>query len=1554
MTFSSILPLVLLIGVPVIIILYLLRPKGTKKVVPSLMLWRRTDSDERSVTFSKRFIRNILMYLEILALLLLMLAAMTPLIKHGITDAGESVAIVIDTSGSMQFDSGDGQTRFDKAVSAAISYVESSSGDVSVVACSNDVEILITGSRDRKKCGRVLRNLKCTDDRGDIAQAEGIIDSLKADNVIILTDAEGAEGAADIAPRLNAQVSVFGDEMENVGISYVSLKKKDGGKADIAIGYYAVIRSTAQFDISLYDGKDNLIDVRTVKMTEDQQSKSGIILMVDKTISGGTVRAEITGVSFGDGSQKGDGLARDNTGYGILADAVSKETYLIGAGNTYVEKAYMAATGESILKAQSDSQVPETAVAFYDEADLATKNISRFIFEKKSSDELSGSVVTVRAGELMTDMSDFTFGVSKLYALECPEWAEPFIVANDGTEDEKIVAYFGEHDGIREIVFGFDIRDSELPLMAEFPILMADSITYLSDESLVPVKYINAGEMPVLSTSVSSEVKISFERGGDIETMSSGLYSVSDTKSGKEVKEFFVSRFPQAEGNGLGTFETTEYVSSAKANFGFYSLRKLCLVLALIVILLDLVIYLRRNGFRKKLPLAVRGVLILLILLSIFEFSLPSLKRKTTTVFVVDRSKSMEGSFAAEEEYLKTSVEALPRGENYAVVTFGSNNMVEQFVTNKAEYFGIYTVPESGGTDIESAVRLAASLIPDNSKGRIVVVSDGRETIGDIAGTLSLLKEEEIELCAKMIDSSSGNDVYIQEISMPETLYSGDAYSLQVTVFSSYSTSAVIKVWSGSQVLKEMNVNLTTGENTFVVDEVAGDKAIEEKTVTIEADGDEVEENNSAVGAAVVELPRSVLLISGLSEDSSGLQEMLESLNINLSVVSALNAPSTLVDMLAYKTIIIDNCYVGDLPEGFVNSLESYVRDYGGGIVTTGGKESYAPGGYKDTPLEKVLPVDMTPKGIDEAPSLAMVMVIDNSGSMGAEYDMNGNVINGKSKIDIAVEAAQLAVDNLNRTDYVGVLTFSDQFVWRQQIVQVDDREGIKATIEGIGIEGGTVIKPAVKEAAESLKNVDAGIKHIILLTDGEGETKDFSDAIELINDNGITMSTIAVGADSDTSLLETLADECDGRYYYSDSSTEVPKIFAEEVYLSASTYYKNGDFAVAMNNSGDITKGLFSSGIPNISGYIATSTKTGARELMTTSEDDPLLSCWQYGLGKTVSFMSSGSSTWDEALASSQDYPELWKRMVDYASTDYEAGGDKLSVYKRRDTIDVNYSAGEYSEDTEIVGVINTPSGKTEELVVSAGEPGEYKAQYIPTEMGIYSVAVKHLEKGEVTSVQTAIVTRQFSSEYRSDISNESFKVFVTQNGRILEDDSKIYTKLKAKNITGRDITDILIIIAAIMLIIDIVVRRFDIPALLKLGAGKAAGSKKEKKAKNGKPVSAGTEPIGAGGTAAGNAGTVQPAAGTVQSVAGSTGTVQGTQPFAGFGSGSNVNPTGVKLDKAALKEQKKLDKAAAKAAKAAKKAGGAADQQAQSGSGGLDTLALLQKKKDREKFER
>ena len=101
MTFASLLPLIMLVGVPVIIILYLMKPKGTRKVVPSLLLWKNAERNDQSMTFSKKLINNILMILEILTLIFLVLAAMSPAIKRGMTGSTKSTILVIDTSGSM-------------------------------------------------------------------------------------------------------------------------------------------------------------------------------------------------------------------------------------------------------------------------------------------------------------------------------------------------------------------------------------------------------------------------------------------------------------------------------------------------------------------------------------------------------------------------------------------------------------------------------------------------------------------------------------------------------------------------------------------------------------------------------------------------------------------------------------------------------------------------------------------------------------------------------------------------------------------------------------------------------------------------------------------------------------------------------------------------------------------------------------------------------------------------------------------------------------------------------------------------------------------------------------------------------------------------------------------------------------------------------------------------------------------------------------------------------------------------------------------------------------
>ena len=596
--------------------------------------------------------------------------------------------------------------------------------------------------------------------------------------------------------------------------------------------------------------------------------------------------------------------------------------------------------------------------------------------------------------------------------------------------------------------------------------------------------------------------------------------------------------------------------------------------------------------------------------------------------------------------------------------------------------------------------------------------------------------------------------------------------------------------------------------------------------MTIEAKADEVAENNSVVAAATVDAPKKVLLVSGTNEDSTGFEKLLEALNIDLKVVSAVNAPESLADMIEYKTIILDDCHISDLPKGFDDNLQSYVKDYGGGLITTGGKESYAMGGYKDTTLEKIIPVDCIPKGYNEAPELAMVMIIDCSGSMDTSEQ------GGRSKIDVAVDAAIEAVDAMNRDDQVGVLTFSDNYDWRQPIVHLDDKEAVKKAINEIGIQGGTVIKPAVIEAANSLKNVDSGVKHILLLTDGEGETTDFSDAIKIINDNNITLSTIAVGGDSDTALLENLADECGGRYYFSDSSTDIPKIFTEEVYLSGDTYLKNGDFTISQNAGSKLIDGIYSDGIPHISGYVATTVKTGAREVLSTDEEDPLLATWQYGLGTSISWMTNASGSWNEALSGMDDYLLMWRRMIDMASMEGSAGNDTLTFNKRRGEIQIDYQSSEYSESSKITGVYTTPSGETKEIKLISDSPGEYSAMLPAEEIGVYSINVRRAEGDEIKSSSTAVVAVQFSDEYKRNISNENLVNFIGQSGRILEDDDNVFTKLSGKQSNRRSITFFLIVCSIILLLVDIVFRRFAIGEIVKRLIKKNSSERKKKPA--------------------------------------------------------------------------------------------------------------------------
>lgn len=477
-----------------------------------------------------------------------------------------------------------------------------------------------------------------------------------------------------------------------------------------------------------------------------------------------------------------------------------------------------------------------------------------------------------------------------------------------------------------------------------------------------------------------------------------------------------------------------------------------------------------------------------------------------------------------------------------------------------------------------------------------------------------------------------------------------------------------------------------------------------------------------------------------------------------------------------------------------------------GGFICCGGEDSYALGGYRDTVLETVLPVDMQLRSMNELPSMAMVMVIDRSGSMTGRAEGTG-----VSNLDIAVRAATVAVDNLQDTDYVGVLTFDDKFHWQVELRQADDKAAIKDEIKKISDGGGTTIKPSLREAGEVLSKSNVSVKHVVLLTDGMGETSDFNDVISTYTENKITLSTVAVGDSSDKTLLKRLADKCGGRYYYSDESSDIPRIFAQEVFLGGDSYIQNGVFSLSVQRGHELTGNLFSGGWPSIYGYIAATPKTASNPVIVSEQKgDPILTVWQYGLGRTAAWNSDVTGEWTGAFAGQEDYVQLWKRIVEYSTGNANLGADNVNVVTAGEQTTVEYHTDDYGSTTEIQVTMIDPEGVSTEEKLHAAAPGKYTADLPTSQTGLYHFNIRRMENGEIQNYMTTAAAVQFSDEYKFDVTADSYLKFVEQYGRIITEEDAVWNRISTGAKEGYPLTNWLLGAAVCLFLADTAMRRF------------------------------------------------------------------------------------------------------------------------------------------------
>lgn len=810
--------------------------------------------------------------------------------------------------------------------------------------------------------------------------------------------------------------------------------------------------------------------------------------------------------------------------------------------------------------------------------------------------------------------------------------------------------------------------------------------------------------------------------------------------------------------------------------------------------------------WRRNIITSARIMVMVFLTMVLAGVHVRSFSDETTTIFVVDRSDSIIKSEKTVKEFIDKAIERKRPKDKIGIVSFGMQAVVEHSVSDKPVFNGFEAKVESGYSNIQEGLKLAYSLMPTGTRKQIVLITDGEQNIGDAVQQAKILKDGNIALDVFAIEDGDMEDVQISQVSVPEFIHLNESFDVLVKIDSNVSTHAKIQLYADNYRIAEQRVEIQKGENKFVFKDkaVKGGNIVYKAVIDPEIDG--VLKNNEYSQFTHVKDTPKVLVVQGADEAARELIKIYKT-DSEVTVVRPTAVPLEISELQRYDSIVLSNVSAQELNDKFLEVLESYVKHLGKGLIVTGGEDSYALGGYYKTPLETILPVNMDLKNKADVPNLGLVLVIDKSGSMSeGQY--------GLSKIELAKEAAIRSTEALKEQDEIGVIAFDGAVQWVVKTGKVDDIRLVQEKIGSIRADGGTSILPALDEAVKSLKGRDTKLKHIILLTDGQAEKYGYDGLVEIMKREGITLSTVAVGTGADLELLQYLAQNGKGRFYKTDEFSDLPKIFTKETFLAGKTYINNRTFTPVLTDISEIMNGITS--VPYLHGYIGTSAKSTARVILTSDNQDPILAVWQYGLGRTVAWTPDVKGQWSADWMAWNKAQTFWKNILSWTLQQNYTEEYSLDGNITGNRVNLQLNLNETATDGNVEGIVIGPDSKEREVCFNAVAPGKYKAEFEGDSIGAYltRINITHPD-GRVNAIHSGVVI-PYSPEY--DINKNNGRDFITRltkegGGRLLENVDQVFSRQLDKVWSEADITHVFLILAILVFMMDIAVRRINIP---------------------------------------------------------------------------------------------------------------------------------------------
>ncbi|MFB3787520.1 MAG: VWA domain-containing protein [bacterium] len=821
---------------------------------------------------------------------------------------------------------------------------------------------------------------------------------------------------------------------------------------------------------------------------------------------------------------------------------------------------------------------------------------------------------------------------------------------------------------------------------------------------------------------------------------------------------------------------------------------------------------------QRILSFAVRALIMILLILSLAEALWLIRSQEVAILVLADVSESVPATAAAQLHDFLSQLEQRPLNPAKAgLVTFASapRTLVPAGHHPRFPEKVERAKAEAGGneTSIEKALLYSWEQLPLDTVNRVVLFTDGNETSGDARRAAQRGAEHGVAIYPIPYRADSRDEVLLEDLSLPVEVKKGESFSISVTAHATTDTTAAFTLFRNGFKSQEKEIALRTGANTLLFQETNAGEGFISYTLRMRADKDFYVDNNVSSGIVRIEGEPHVLLLEKKERDSIFLARALEMDNIQTEVRDAQGMPGSLEELAAYDAVIFSDVPATAVSVRQMNLLRSYVEDLGGGFIMIGGEDSFGLGGYFRTSIENVLPVRMRSEKKKDTPGIAMMLVIDRSGSMSFE-----------SKLEMAKEAAIATTELLGERDFIGLIAFD---TYAYPIVEPQNNSNAMAItqlIEQIQIGGGTSMYPALEMAYEQLYASPAPLKHVIVLTDGQSMPGDFEGIVNQMAQDKITVSTVGIGRDVNFELLSDMAQWGKGRSYFTTDPADIPQIFTKETMQASKSSLIEEPFLPRVLVNHPVIRSIDWNQAPYLYGYVVTSPKATADVILMTEAGDPLLASWRFGLGKCMAFMSDAKSLWAADWIPWPGYGRFWVQVVrDVLRSSQNQGTETRFVTRggrMKMVIDNSNELGQFVNQLKTDVLLMRPDQSKTALRLPQTAPGRYETEFPADQTGSYLFVVKQkksIEGGEEETVSdyTRGLTISYKPEYRHLSVNEEFlkSLAAVSGGKYNPTADELFQVSDEEQITIRTPLWPWLIMAALLLFLaDVALRRLDL----------------------------------------------------------------------------------------------------------------------------------------------